>query len=320
MESNPLLAALQSNYGDGTPPPPDPNTVKGLLAFCKLWLEGEVETHELNNPCMAMSGRLKVGARDTEKDLQQNPDLVEERRAPIERMAEAYWTIAEILDRLPGLAADNDVEAFEDAIEHFSEERQAVLDCNAEIERSLSGEYRMCPRCGSDDQEEEICPTCDLVRLYPDPAATEYDRSKTAVLPPIYGKVNRAYDEVMSGESSLHVVLDAVDELEQYLVDVQKGYRQVAEMEVGEGEGAEEAREGQEVVRRILRDMDRAFTGIERLRRAQESLQMADLSRGWDTIFDAAADIQRSSNRFAKAHGFEALLGGASDSVQFSGD
>lgn len=320
MESNPLLAALQSNYGDGTPPPPDPNTVKGLLAYCKLWLEGEVEAQELNNPCIAMSGRLKVGARETEKDLEQNPDLIEERRAPIERMAEAYWTIAEILDRLPGFAADNDVEAFEDAVDHFSEERQAVLDCNAEIERSLSGEYRMCPRCGSDDQEENICPTCDLVRLYPDPAATEYDRSKTAVLPPIYGKVNKAYDAVMTGEKSLHVVLDAADDLEQYLVDVQKGYRQVAEMEMEDGEGAAEAKEGQELAQRILRDIEKVFGGIERLRRAQESLQMSDLSRGWDTIFDAAADIQRSSNRFAKAHGFESMLGGNSDSVQFSGD
>ena len=315
---NPLLAALQSNYGDGDPPPPDVNTVRGLLEFCKLWLDGDTQTRELNNPCMSMSGRLKGGAKDTEADLRQNPDLVDAARRPIERMAQGYWRIAEVLDRLPELAADKDIAGYKEAIEIFEVERQAVLDCNAEIERSLSGEIRLCPRCG--DQCGEFCEACGLITLYPDPRATEYDRSKTAVLPPIYGKVNKAYDAVMTGEKSLHVVLDAADDLEQYLVDVQKGYRQVAEMEMEDGEGAAEAKEGQELAQRILRDIEKVFGGIERLRRAQESLQMSDLSRGWDTIFDAAADIQGSSNRFAKAHGFESMLGGNSDSVQFSGD
>lgn len=320
MESNPLLAALQSNFGDGTPPPPDPNTVRGLLAFCKLWLEEEVETHELNNPCMSMASRLKVGARETENDLRQNPDLIEARRAPIERMAEAYWTIAEILDRLPGFAADNDVEAFEDAVEHFSEERQIVLDCNAEIERSLSGEVCLCPRCGSEDEDTEVCENCDLVRLYPDPRDADFDRSKTAILPPIYGHVNKAYDAVMGGEQSLGVIFDAVADLEEYLTEVRKGYRQAAEMEPEEGEDVGDFKESKEFATRVLKEIDRAFSGIERIRQANESLQMADLSRGWDTIFDAAADIQRSSNRFAQTHGFEDMLNNPTDSIQFEGN
>lgn len=318
MDSNPLLAALQSNYGDGTPPPPDPTTVRGLLAYCKLWLDGEVRAEKLNNPCMAMAGRLKGGAEATEQDLAQNPDMVDSARAPIERTAEAYWTIAEVLDRLPDLAQNNDTEAFKEAIGLFEEERQAVLDATAEIERSMSGKIRLCPRCG-DQSEEHICSGCDLIKLYPDPKATEYDRSKTAVLDPIYGVVNKAYDEVMSGISSLPTVIHAVNLLDERLIEVQKGYEGVLAVKVDEDELGAEEKDSRELANRMLDELDRTFEAIDRIRSVEESFQMADLSRGWDTIFDSAVDMQRASQRFAKAHNLIEMIRTESDSVDFGG-
>ncbi len=319
MDSNPLLAALQSNYGDGSPPPPDPSTVKGLLAFCKLWLEGEVQSDELNNPCMSMAGRLKGGAKETENDLNQNPDLVDTARAPIERMAEAYWTIAEVLDRLPGLAADNDRAAYKEAVSLFEEERLIVLDCNAEIERSLSGETRLCPRCGGEG-EEDVCGRCDLVRLFPDPRATEYDRSKTAVLGPVYGTVYETYNAVMSGTTSLASIFSVVDSLEQYLLGLQKGYEEALQIPPDPEDGDNtDFEDGKELAERLLDKIERSFEGIDRIRGVHKTFQMSDLSRGWDTIFDSAVDIQRLTQRFAKAHGYEEALTQSTDSIDFSG-
>ncbi|MCA9777801.1 MAG: hypothetical protein KC800_13825 [Candidatus Eremiobacteraeota bacterium] len=314
---NPLLAALQSNYGDGEPPPPDVNTVRGLLEFCKLWLDGDTETAELNNPCMSMSGRLKGGAKATEADLRQNPDLVDSARRPIERMAQGYWRIAEVLDRLPGFAADNDIEAYKEAIAIFEEERQAVLDCNAEIERSMSGEFRLCPRCG--DQGGEFCEACGVIMLYPEPRATEYDRSKTAVLAPIYGRINQAYDDVMSGKESLPRILRAVDELDAILVEMQKSYEQAANMEIADGEDNQEYADGKELANRLLDDIEKQFAAIDRIRDVEESFRMGDLSRGWDSIFDAAVSMQRATQRFAKAYGHMEGNTDQSDSINFSG-
>lgn len=314
---NPLLAALQSNYGDGEPPPPDVNTVRGLLTFCKMWLDGDTPTAELNNPCMSMAGRLKGGARDTEADLRQNPDLVEAARRPIARMAEAYWRIAEVLDQLPLLAADNDVAAYKEAIKIFEDERQAVLDCNAEIERSMSGEIRVCPRCG--EQDDEYCESCGLIMLYPDPRATEYDRSKTAVLAPIYGRVNQAYDAVMSGKESLPYILKAVDELDQVLVELQKSYEEAANMVPEEGEDSQEFQEGKELANRLLDEIEKSFAAIDRIRDTEENFRMADLSRGWDTIFDSAVAMQRVSQRYARAHGFIEDTPDESDNIQITG-
>jgi soluble cytochrome b562 len=315
---NPLLSALQSNYGDGDPPAPDTNTVRGLLAFCKLWLEGETETEELNNPCMSMSGRLKGGAKDTEADLRQNPDLVDSARRPIERMAQGYFRIAEVLDRLPTLAADNDTDGYKEAIEIFDEERQAVLDSNAEIERSMSGETRMCPRCGG--QEGDFCDRCNVITLFPDPRATEYDLTKTAVLAPMYGMVNRAYDAVMSGKESLPHLLQAVEQLDAALVEMQKAYEEAANMEGADDDDAPEFKDGKELANRLLDELDKSFAAIDRIRDVEESFRMADLSRGWDTIFDSAVAIQRASQRYAKSYGHMEDAIDESDSVNFSGE
>lgn len=314
---NPLLAALQSNYGDGEPPPPDVNTVRGLLEFCKLWLDGDTQTRDLNNPCMSMSGRLKGGAKETEADLRQNPDLVDAARRPIERMAQGYWRIAEVLDRLPELAADKDIDGYKEAIEIFEVERQAVLDCNAEIERSLSGDIRLCPRCG--DQCGEFCGACRLITLYPDPKATEYDRSKTAVLAPIYGRINQAYDAVMSGKESLPYVVRAVDELDAVLVEMQKSYEDAANMDLGEGEDNQEFEDGRELANRLLDEIEKQFAAIDRIRDVEESYRMADLSRGWDAIFDSAVAMKRATQRFAKAYGHMEEGTDQSDSISFSG-
>lgn len=319
MESNPLLAALQSNYGDGSPPPPDPSTVRGLLAFCRLWLDGETQTDELNNPCMSMAARLKVGAQETENDLRQNPGMVEAARAPIERSAEAYWTIAEILDRLPGLAEDNDVEAFEDALELYDHERQVVLDCTAEIEERLSGEIRLCPRCG-DQEQTEFCQACGLVKLFPDPRATQYDHNKTAVLSPIYGHVNKAFDAVMSGEASLPSLYDSLADLEDHLLELQKIYKQAVELEPDEEDNSPEFQDGKDLSVRLLKQVERSLEGIDRMRGVQENFKMANLSRGWDTIFDAAVDIKRATNRFARVHGHLEELEHDADEIEFSGN
>ena len=314
---NPLLAALQSNYGDGNTPPPDTNTVRGLLEFCKMWLDQETETEDLNNPCMEMSARLKAGAKAQEDDLKQNPDLIDARRAPMARMAEAYWTIADILDRIPVMAAEDDVEGYEEVIGLFEEERQMVLDCNAEVEETLSGKIRLCPRCG-DDAAGDLCTDCQLIPLFPDPRGAEFDPGKTAVLPPVYGQLNQAYDAVMSGVASLSTIYAPLSSFEKYLLELQNGYQQAVELTPNEGEDNSGFAEGQDLARRLLGELERSFEGVSRIRSVAESFSMADLSRGWDNIFNAGVDIQRATQSFAKMNG---LLedDGQSDSAQLGG-
>lgn len=299
MESNPLFDALQNLYGDGTPPPPDTSTVRGLLSYCKLWLSGEVTASDLHNPCLQMASRLKGGAKETESDLKTNPTLVDDVRVHVQRTAEAYLTLSEVLDRLPLLAQENDTERYQEALKVFEEERQAVLDASQAIQWRLSGEHRLCPRCG--DVQESFCDKCQLTTLFPDPRGNEYDRTKTADLEPRYANVYQSYVDVMSGMRPLATLNRPLNELEDALVEVQKGYEEVLSS-LEDDISNPEMRESVDAANRILDEIDKLFEGIDRMRSVFENFRMSDLTRGWDTIFDSAVDVQRVTQHFLKVH------------------
>lgn len=299
MESNPLFDALQNLYGDGTPPPPDTSTVRGLLSYCKLWLSGEITASDLHNPCLQMASRLKGGAQETESDLRSNPTLIDEVRMHVQRTAEAYLTLSEILDRLPLLAQENDTERYQEALKVFEEERQAVLDSSQAIASRLSGEHRLCPRCGA--VQESFCEKCQLTTLFPDPRGNEYDRTKTADLEPRYAAVYQAYVGVMGGERPLGVLHRPLNELEDALVEAQKGYEDVLNS-LGDDVSSPEVRESVDAANLILDEIEKMFEGIDRIRGVFENFQMSDLTRGWDTIFDSAVDVQRVTQRFLKVN------------------
>lgn len=297
MATDSLLAALQGNYGLGEAIVDDVNTVRGLLNFCQKWTDGLVHHEELVEPCLAMAGRLRAGAGEMENDLKKNPEMAAEMRDPITRTMEAYRAISEVLEEFPELAKDENVEDFLDNLDLFEEERQAVLDAQELIRHQLSGKTLLCPRCG--EAGEGDCPTCHLTRLYPDPQALRA-RHEQARLSGVYGRLFRAYQRVASGERSLHVVWDALDPLEEHLeslVTTRKQLRKRLASKTLHGQRLADARVAEMLLAGGEADVQAALEGIERMRSAEESLKMSDLSRGWEDIFFAAQAIETTAAR-----------------------
>lgn len=306
MATDSLLAALQGNYGGGEPAADDVNTVRGLLAFCKRWLEGQVHPDELNNPCLAMAGRLRAGAQEMESDLAANPAMAREMRDPIVRTMEAYRAIAEVLEELPELARDDNFADFEDDLDLFEEERQAVLDAQEQIQYQLSGKTPLCPRCGSSGPEGD-CPKCVLTRLYPDREAMKV-RHQQARLPGIYGKVFRSYQRVISGERSLHVLQDALSPIEEHLETLVHTRKQLAKRLSSKklsGQRFVDARAAELLLAAGEDDVNVALRGVERMRAAEQSLRMSDLSRGWEDIFHAGQALEVTATRIRRRFGAE---------------
>lgn len=315
MATDSLLAALQGNYGGGEPAVDDINTVRGLLAFCKRWLGGQVHPDELNNPCLAMAGRLKAGAKEMENDLAGNPTMAREMRDPITRTMEAYRAIAEVLEELPELARDGNFADFEDDLDLFEEERQAVLDAQEQIQYQLSGKTPLCPRCGSSGEEGD-CPKCALTRLYPDPQAMKA-RHQQARLPGIYGKVFRSYQRVISGERSLHVLWDALAPLEDHLETLVHTRKQLGKRISSKklsGQRFADARAAEMILTAGEGDVTVALRGVERMRSAEQSLRMSDLSRGWEDVFHAGQALEVTATRFRRRFGGEEEEAGSATS------
>lgn len=316
----------------GAPAADDVNTVRGLLSFCQKWTEGLVDARELETPCLAMASRLRAGADEMEADLARNPDMGPEMKQPISRTMEAYRAIADVLDEFPEFAKDENIDDFFDNLEVFEEERQAVLDAQEEIQFQLSGKTLMCPRCGSPG-EAGTCEACGLTRLYPDPQAMRA-RHEQARLPGLYGKVFKAYQRVIGGQRDLHVVLDTLPPLEEHLETLLQTRKQLLKRIASKkltGQRFLDVRTAEMMLAGAEDDVQVALKGVERMRGAETSLKMCDLSRGWEDIFYAAQAIEVTAGRLRRRFGGEDEEGpatetsrgpaqGTDDLISFSGE
>lgn len=304
---NPLLAALQENYGNGDLEAEDDlTTVRGLLAYCKRWLNCEVEASDLHDPCFRLSAQLKAAASATEAKLKANPNMVSEMSAPIRRTADAFIAIASILEELPSLAEQELGDDFLDALDEFEEQRQAVLDSQAIITRQIGGATALCQGCGSGG-DEAVCPNCSLTRLYPDPKAGKRDGHR-ANLAGVYVRVFRSYQGVIQGKQDLSQLVASLDPLEAHLRTLtQLGQSLRHSPEVKEAvsqEGTAEA-DTLRLLRKLEPEIHRALSGVERLRGVRENRLMSELHRGWDDIFDSAVMLEGSLKELGRKHGLQ---------------
>ncbi len=306
MATESLLAALAGNYGLSEILEDDVNTVRGLLSFCKKWTEGRIYTDEVHDPCLAMASRLRAGAEEMEADLNRTPDMSADMRNPITRTMEAYRAIADVLDELPEFAKDDNLDDFLDNLEVFEEERQAVLDAQEQIQFQLSGKALLCPRCGS-SEEGPICEPCDLQRLYPDPKANR-GRYEQARLSGLYARVYKAFARVMAGDRTLDYLWSRLDPLEDHLDTLLSTRKSLAKRAANQRVAVSrrfDARAAERMLADSEKDVQLALTGVARMRSAQETLRMSDLSRGWEDIFFAAQVIEMTAARIRRRLGGE---------------
>lgn len=302
MAADSLLAALVGNYGDPEHTVDNVSTVRGLLSFCKKWPEGLVGAEELNNPCLEMAMRLREGASQMEQSLRQNPAMTLRTSSPISRTAQAYVAIAEVLEELPQLAVEGETEDFLDNIDLFEEERLAVLEAQEQIELHLSGKVPLCPRCGSGG-EEPLCSSCSLIRLYPNPSALR-DAGEADGLEGSYGLVYRAYRQSILGECSLSVLWSALDGLQEHLEELLATRKQLARRLEDEPSGSSTSSAESEMLEALLAaaetDIKMGLAGVEKMREAEESQRVYDLSRGWEDIFYAFQAIEVTASRIQR--------------------
>ena len=288
-----FLEAIQGNYGGAKPTPDDLTSVRGLLVYCKKWCSGLLTAEELHNPCLAMAGRLRAAASSTDIELEGSPEMAEALVAPIERTADAYEVIADILEELPILASESRSHDFLDALEEFEQERQAVLDAKSLIAKQLQGSRAICPRCASSGSETS-CPQCELVRLFPDPeAGNRADLVRVELRGP-YHRLFRCYTEVVTGQRSLPTLEAALTGLRAHLRAMLQAGARLRKSSLA---GTEEAIE---LATRLQPDVEKALSGVQRMEECLQSRALSDLHRGWEDVFDAAVIIENGVRRFKK--------------------
>ena len=280
---NALIAALQKNYREDGPIPPDPSTVRGLLDYCCLWLDNEVTPEELNNPCFEMAGRLQSAGEEAVKDLEANEQLNPTLTGHLERTAEAYYVISDLLECLPELAENEQFEKFEEALDLFDAEREAVLNAQAAVEELLSEENRLCPGCGTIGIDE-ACPSCGLVHLYPDSSGEALLCDGEEALPAELSLCRDGVFGVLNGQICCLHLAEVLAETREYLGVLSQALERLVKNEYQSARRAED---------RLGLHLQTANSGIDRMESVQENFRIRELKRGWNDLYGSIRSIQR---------------------------
>ena len=288
MSIDNMLAALQGSFD--LPVEHDIATVRGLLRYCHGWLKGEVTAEQLHNPCLSMSSRLKSAADLTFRDLDGNPDMVEEVREPVVVTGEGYEAIAGILEELPILAAENKRRRYRDLLDDFEAERMAVVEATEEINAQMSGKECRCPRCGQSGKDR--CQTCGLTLLYPDPRQLQDQSYRLAQLSPIHDRIFTAFQSIRQGKASLESLSATLPPLSAHLRDLTRFADHAKEDELPSW-----------LLPSLRSNIEVAKNGVERLAGAQATRRISDLNRGWEDIFEASQAIRADLAQAGRATG-----------------
>jgi hypothetical protein len=282
MWNGSLLSALTSWAAPDGPREFEGHTLVGLIAWIRAWLEEPAHTRRLAACLEQMGERMARARRDIEEDLRAHPYLDGDLARPMQGMIEAYLSLEEAVDFLvraldhqAGEEVRRGLEWLKAAADDLAMHRDALNDWRQE------GLPR-CPRCGSlGRQDLGTCPDCRLDLLIPDPELRPRQPGETALLGPAFVAAHEAYRAVAEGHRPLAVLGPALDGLQALLQHLRhQALLELREQDSGAVEG-------------LVRHLEEALEGLERMRQVPATRRLADLHQGWERVFRSAVSCQQ---------------------------
>lgn len=265
------LDNLISSFGD-KPEGPDPGRLDGLIQFMRNSLTGDAPSLPLH--LERMRARLREAHRDRQNQLEGrrgglNPELT----ALLERNVASCAELESALARFAETPSEEQLQVCQSRVEEF----YSTSDQLSALGRSS---VPLCPRCGSSGTEPS-CPSCQLDRLTPDPDFAEEEWEQAEVNPDFHA-VYRAYTDVVEGKAGLRPLGQALQGLEFTLLEAQALLEQSVEEHPDDSERAD-----------LLRSVQGALEGVQRMHSVQQNRSTRELNQGWVQVFRGAATISR---------------------------
>lgn len=304
-----FLDAFQNAYdrnGAGTPP----STTRELLDQGRQWAEEGGDPAALLIGVRNFRGQAARSHEATGKDLETNPRLHPELREPMESSRDGFAAMEAALGKLEEAIGSEERESAAALLDELEAAARQVGDAGRAMKAWLEAPVPRCPRCGATGTYQ--CEACGLDLLIPDADHARNPTLKSAVLPPAFGGVYRAYVAAISGEVPLETLFEAIDALDAEMRE-KRGYAAVYGRRM-ESEAAE----------RLVATVDEVLAGIERMRQVAHTRRMRDLHVGWDMIFGSGkrvvsdtAEVLHEGGR--EVHGLQTATR-TSDSVVLGGE
>ncbi len=265
------LDNLISTFG-GAPEGPDPSRLEGLLEMARA--EVEQPSDELLGHIQRMKDRVHAAGQERQGHLDARPgELDPHVFSLIEANIEACRTLERSLD---GFHADPGAVI----LEQLEQDARAFLESCDRLSELAHSSQPICPGCGSSGPEPS-CPHCEVDRLIPDPEGAERDFEQVQVNEEFMAVFN-AYTRVINGQGGLAELMQALQPLEFSLLEAQALLQQAVE------QAPEDAS-----LPPLLRTVDTALDGVNRMHAVNENRSTRELNEGWSQVLGGAAGLQK---------------------------
>lgn len=330
MASNPLFSALQDNFGgDEVVELDDFSNLAGLIAYCQKWLDEKIEASDLNNPCLALAGRLIAAAKSTEASVA-NDNAMDDRIADaLLEMAAAFQSSGEVLEQMPRVAEEADRPEFEEGMAILKEDLDRISEAQEILNSQVGGSQKICPKCASAGDEPR-CKQCKFMRLYPLPLDFRNNmEARSAHLPGAYVVAYRAYQNTLAGTGCFSALLQAIPKLASYLgslVRLSAQFKTNPNYKKLTAEPGSKAEKMELLLDSLDSRLEQALTALERIDNVRENLQTTEIVYGWNDFFVASVDIEKGFHEYRLGVGMESEsveileeFGAGGETVEFSG-
>lgn len=261
-----LLKGMKGVFGKGGESH-DPSTLRGFLVLLGQWQQGSTPLEALLQGLGVLQKVALEALAESRTDIaQQQMDL--DFRESYERL---HQLLAELSDELAVLRAA--LQGGQPVLES-SVILKALLSEIRQVEDELSswtdGSVPVCIRCGSKGPED-ICASCHLERLYPDPNMS--DSLESAHLGGDYLRLYKAYREVIEGDLPLRSLGALLLPLEATLQELMRLVRH-SDLE-------------------ITHEVQRGIQGLQDFRLGLATRKIRELNQGWDKVYASAVGLAR---------------------------
>ena len=267
-----LLSGFSGNFGGEIRTALDLTTLSGFVDFARA----STQAVSLLVPAAELARRCQEAARETEADLQETMDPAFAR--VFEELRDCFAESAAVLSQLRKRLKDGRSVAKQ--LDRLDDLHQDISQLSRCLAGWTSGQEPHCARCGSRGQEV-ICGSCDLQRLRPDPCPDPNVRS--AHLPPLFVVVYETYRNIVNGDACLRQLESVLGPLEKDLLQMQWLSR-ISPIS-------------------LHQEAEECLQGLDRMRNACQSRQMADLNKGWTQVFHGAAALGEKLPSLLRAMG-----------------
>jgi hypothetical protein len=169
---------------------------------------------------------------------------------------------------------------------HFSilldEAIEQIVTSQSQWKGWLETDEPRCACCGYRNRREVRCPDCRVDLLVADRRDPTHLDSQKAVLGAVYVKAYRNYLELQDGHTSLEVLLDSMQPIQQNALKWQSLMRAC-------NNKSDSSFKITSVLEGAVND---TLTGIALIKHAQHSRQWRDINDGWKFVFRAAVNVQ----------------------------